>query len=58
MEKSFLTEKIAFIAFYHKKNIFSLNAIIAAIETSEEIKDIKIFYLKINKNYFKNYQPF
>ena len=53
MEKSFLTEKIAFIAFYHKKNIFSLNTIIAAIETSEEIKDIKIFYLKNKQELFQ-----
>jgi B12-binding domain/radical SAM domain protein len=45
-----LKEGIAFVAFYQKQNIYSFNALIGAIETDEDLRDIKIYYIR-EKNY-------
>ncbi|MBN1215382.1 MAG: TIGR04013 family B12-binding domain/radical SAM domain-containing protein [Candidatus Lokiarchaeota archaeon] len=37
---------MVFIVYYHKKNIFSLNAIVAALETNEQLNNITIIFLK------------
>jgi B12-binding domain/radical SAM domain protein len=48
-----LTEEIAFVAFYQKENIYSFNALIGAIETDEDLKDIVIYYVRGKQNLFK-----
>lgn len=41
-----MTKKIAFVAYYQKKNIYSFNALIGAIETEETLKDISIYFIR------------
>ncbi|MBY9006929.1 MAG: TIGR04013 family B12-binding domain/radical SAM domain-containing protein [Candidatus Lokiarchaeota archaeon] len=48
-----MSKNIAFIAYYHKKNIFSLNAVIAAIETNEKIRDINLYYVRNDQELFQ-----
>ncbi len=47
-----MVKKIAFVTYYNKDNIFSFNAIIAAIEINEIIKDIKIYYIRDHQKLF------
>jgi B12-binding domain/radical SAM domain protein len=49
-----LKERIAFVAFYQKDNIYSFNAIIGAIETKEDLKDIKIYFIRGKDKLFRN----
>jgi B12-binding domain/radical SAM domain protein len=41
-----MQEGIAFVAYYQKQNIYSFNALIGAIETDEDLKDIAIYYIR------------
>ncbi len=45
-----LSEKIAFVAFYQKKNIYSFNALIGALETEEELEDINLYFIGGSEN--------
>jgi len=45
-----LCEKFAFVIFYQKKNIYSFNALIGAIETVEELEDIKLYFSRGSEN--------
>jgi B12-binding domain/radical SAM domain protein len=45
-----LSEKIAFVAFYQKKNIYSFNALIGALETEEELEDINLYFIRGSEN--------
>jgi len=37
---------LAFVVFYQKKNIYSFNALIGALETVEELEDIKLYFIR------------
>ena len=41
-----LCEKTAFVSFYEKKNIYSFNALIGAVETVEELDEIKYYFIR------------
>jgi len=41
-----LSKKIAFVIFYQKKNIYSFNALIGALETVEELDDINFYFIR------------
>lgn len=41
-----MREKIAFVVFYQKKNFFSFNALIGALETVNELNDIKLYFIR------------
>ncbi|MHA1479624.1 MAG: TIGR04013 family B12-binding domain/radical SAM domain-containing protein, partial [Promethearchaeota archaeon] len=45
-----MCEKFAFVIFYQKKNIYSFNALIGAIETVEELEDIKLYFSRGSEN--------
>jgi len=45
-----LREKIAFVIFYQKKNMYSFNTLIGALETVEELEDIKIYFIRGSEN--------
>jgi len=45
-----LVEDIAFVVYYQKNNIYSFNALIAAIETQEDLEDIKIYFIRGEEN--------
>ncbi len=45
-----LREKLALVVFYQKKNIYSFNALIGAIETVEELEDIKLYFSRGSEN--------
>ncbi len=45
-----LREKLAFVVFYQKKNIYSFNALIGALETVEELVDIKLYFIRGSEN--------
>ena len=47
-----MLKKIAFIVYYNKSNIFSLNALIAAIETNNETKETKFYYIREKRKLF------
>jgi len=48
-----LKEGTAFVVYYQKQNIYSFNALIGAIETDNELKDINIYYVRGKQNLFK-----
>ncbi|NVM16470.1 MAG: TIGR04013 family B12-binding domain/radical SAM domain-containing protein [Candidatus Lokiarchaeota archaeon] len=41
-----MRKKVAFVVFYQKQNIYSFNALIAAIETEYKLNDIEIFFVR------------
>jgi B12-binding domain/radical SAM domain protein len=41
-----LSKKIAFVVFYQKKNIYSFNALIGALETVDELDDIDLYFIR------------
>jgi len=41
-----LQKNIAFVVFYHKKNKYSFNALIGALETRKDLNDIDIYFIK------------
>ena len=43
-------EKIAFVVYYQKNNIYSFNALIGALETEEELDDIKYYFIRGSEN--------
>ena len=45
-----LLEKIAFVVFYQKNNIYSFNALIGAVETVEELDEIKFYFIRGAEN--------
>ncbi len=45
-----LSKKIAFVVFYQKKNIYSFNALIGALETVEELEDVKLYFVRGSEN--------
>ena len=49
-----LREKIAFVVFYQKKNIYSFNALIAAIETEQGLDDIEIYFIRGHNNLYND----
>jgi hypothetical protein len=46
----FLQEKVAFVVFYQKQNIYSFNALVGAIETEYWLDDIKIYFIRGYEN--------
>jgi len=48
-----LIERIAFVAYYQKQNIYSFNALIGAIETDDDLTDIKIYFVRGKENLFR-----
>ena len=44
-----MNKKIAFAIFYHKNNFYSLNAILGALETEEDLNELNVYFLR-NKN--------
>jgi len=47
-----LRKKVAFVVFYQKQNIYSFNALIAAIETEHKLDDIEIYFIRGNENLY------
>jgi B12-binding domain/radical SAM domain protein len=47
-----LPKKIAFIIYYQKQNIYSFNALVAALETQKDLEDIKIYFARGKENLF------
>ncbi len=47
-------KKIAFVIYYQKKNTYSFNALIAAIETEHELDDIDFFFIRGYENLLKD----
>ena len=47
-----LLEKIAFVVYYQKKNIYSFNALIGALETVEELDDIRYYFIRGSENLY------
>ena len=45
-----MSKKIAFVVFYQKKNIYSFNALIGALETVEELDDIDLYFIRGSEN--------
>ena len=43
-------KKVAFVVFYQKNNIYSFNALIGALETEEELEDIKYYFVRGSEN--------
>ena len=49
-----LRKKVAFVAFYQKQNIYSFNALIAAIETDHKLDDIDLYFIRGVENLYKD----
>jgi B12-binding domain/radical SAM domain protein len=49
-----LRENIAFVVFYQKQNIYSFNALIAAIETEHKLDDIEIYFIRGYENLYND----
>jgi len=45
-----LHNKIVFLAYYHKQNFYSFNAIIGALETCKDLKDLTICFARDSRN--------
>ena len=45
-----LSKKIAFVFFYQKKNIYSFNALMGALETVEELDEIEFYFVRGSEN--------
>ena len=45
-----LRKKVAFVVFYQKQNIYSFNALVAAIETDFILDDIEIYFIRGKEN--------
>ncbi|MHA1390733.1 MAG: TIGR04013 family B12-binding domain/radical SAM domain-containing protein [Promethearchaeota archaeon] len=41
-----MSKKIAFVVFFQKKNIYSFNALIGALETVDELDDIDLYFIR------------
>jgi len=51
-----LQKKIAFVIYYNKDNIYSLNSIVAALETGEYFEDIEFYFILKKKDLIQNLQ--
>ncbi len=49
-----LRKKVAFVVFYQKQNIYSFNALIAAIETKHKLNDIEVFFIRGYENLYND----
>jgi B12-binding domain/radical SAM domain protein len=49
-----MRKKIAFVAYYQKENIYSFNALIAAIETEAKLDDIDLYFIRGHDNLYKD----
>lgn len=49
-----MLKKIAFIAYYKKKTIFSFNAVVGAIESDGATRNIDVFFIRERKELLKN----
>ena len=49
-----LRKKVAFVVFYQKQNIYSFNALIAAIETEHKLNDIEIYFIRGYENLYND----
>lgn len=49
-----LRKKVAFVVFYQKENIYSFNALVAAIETDHKLNDIEIFFIRGYENLYND----
>jgi B12-binding domain/radical SAM domain protein len=47
-----LLEKIAFVVYYQKKNIYSLNALVGALETVEELNNVNFYFIRGSENLY------
>ena len=47
-----LRKKVAFVVYYQKQNIYSFNALIAAIETDHRLDDIEIYFIRGFENLY------
>ena len=45
-----MVDEIAFLVYYQKNNIYSFNALIAAIETQKDLDDINIYFTRGEEN--------
>ncbi|MBY9009588.1 MAG: TIGR04013 family B12-binding domain/radical SAM domain-containing protein [Candidatus Lokiarchaeota archaeon] len=45
-----MSKKIAFVFFYQKKNIYSFNALMGALETVEELDEIEFYFVRGSEN--------
>ncbi|NVM45019.1 MAG: TIGR04013 family B12-binding domain/radical SAM domain-containing protein [Candidatus Lokiarchaeota archaeon] len=49
-----MRKKVAFVVFYQKQNIFSFNALVAAIETERKLNDIEIYFIRGKENLYND----
>ena len=49
-----LRKKVGFVVFYQKQNIFSFNALVAAIETERKLNDIEIYFIRGKENLYND----
>lgn len=49
-----MQRKIAFVVYYQKQNIYSFNALIAAIETEHQLDDIDLYFIRGHENLYKD----
>jgi len=49
-----LRKKVAFVVFYQKQNIYSFNALVAAIETDHKLNNIEIFFIRGYENLYND----
>lgn len=49
-----LQKKVGFVVFYQKENIYSFNALVAAIETDHKLNDIEIFFIRGYENLYND----
>ncbi|MHA2289988.1 MAG: TIGR04013 family B12-binding domain/radical SAM domain-containing protein, partial [Promethearchaeota archaeon] len=47
-----LRKKVAFVVYYQKQNIYSFNALVAAIETEQKLEDIDIYFIRGSENLY------
>ena len=47
-----MSKKVCFLIYYQKKNFFSFNALVAALETQKDLEDIKIYFVRGRENLF------
>ena len=49
-----MRKKVGFVVFYQKQNIYSFNALIAAIETEHKLDDIEVYFIRGYENLYND----
>lgn len=49
-----MQRKIAFVVYYQKQNIYSFNALLAALETEHQLDDVDLYFIRGRENLYKD----